>query len=609
MICNFGETQRLDGVYTCSKCGVSHRSKSWPIARACHVVALGEASRRRSEHSCNCPQRQAFLNKISGPIRLGDKVAAVANPIRRAWVRATTPPPRVLFRYPHGLGDAVQFSAVLKHLRYYYPHHRFDVAVAAGRSQMLSHLARNAFVDDATPGASYEIDRAIFCDEPGAAGYAEHPSCKTAWTLRHVFAVQPRAELFAYDLHWNDSHRGEVAKFLIQNGLQEKRYIVVHYQGVSKTRYKNLGEEFAARICRDAIRRGLVPVVLDYSRQSTIRVPGVLFVRSAEQLRPEGSVFCALADWARACFGIDSGPGHCFGARQLSTPTLLTWGKHFPGCYYWPAPHVLHLVPGKYRRHAPNDAALGYFWENYRYAISPGTTDLILPELAVAIMEAAPGVVDRLARGYRRGRWVGTEYDVGNVLDQIPFRPDAWISCGVGQPPHCEAEQAADRWPGIRCYGWEPDAKAAGLQKHFPGPIRPLGLWDVKATLDFHPVSDMGQSSFLPGISGRVPDTLPAVRVKVETFDSVWGRAVEPFARGVLWLDAEGSELRILRGVRGALEAGRIGAVFAEISTTPRRLGEPTAADLDAFLAGYGFRPAWDRPGTEHSWDRLWVRG
>ena len=66
--------------------------------------------------------------------------------------------PRSLIKFRHGLGDAVQLTTVLQHLKHYHPDWDVDVAALIGKHSAFHGLCRKVFVLDREelPGPSTE---------------------------------------------------------------------------------------------------------------------------------------------------------------------------------------------------------------------------------------------------------------------------------------------------------------------------------------------------------------------------------------------------------------------------------------------------------------------
>src|SRR5690606_37002587 len=113
--------------------------------------------------------------------------------------------------------------------------------------------------------------------------------------------------------------------------------VLVHYQGNSSRARKNLDERAVAALCRTILSLGFVPIILDWDSRSHLRGEGIVRLTRRDPfwsvpLASSAALLVALADRVSTCFGIDSGPGHLFGAT--STPSVIVWTRHHPLHYY-----------------------------------------------------------------------------------------------------------------------------------------------------------------------------------------------------------------------------------------------------------------------------------
>ena len=86
-----------------------------------------------------------------------------------------------------------------------------------------------------------------------------------------------------------------------------------------------------------------------------------------------------------------------------------------------------------------------------------------------------------------------------------------------------------------------------------------------------------------------VTDTIGENKVPVETIDSFLATHPAISTIDILKIDAQGSEMDILLGARGALQARRVRLVYLEIIVLPTYIGQQTLEAYLAFLRGSGF--------------------
>ena len=386
--CQFEPTPETH-VYRCRWCGFtvfSPRYGGEQIHRFCDAVAsltpaepaaqgLGDTVHRMVrplakllglEQCGGCQKRRAWLNRHF-PYRHQAVETLPADESQAAM------PWSLLLRFPHGFGDVVQLTTVLLHLRALRPAWQVDVAVRPGLESLLAGMCRRVYrLDDpALAGRSqlHAFDRTLWWHEPETC-YADSPSTKAERSLREVFGIQPQAEHCRYRVQISDTDRQRAASYLA--GLKHPA-VLIHYQGSSSRSRKNLDERAVTALCHTIARLGYTPVIFDWDDRSRIAEPAVRLTRRDPIWaghQASGTLVAALAEQAAACFGIDSGPGHLFGA--INTPTVIVWTRHHPLHYYGLSDHVLHLVPWGHERllRGENTAdGRAYFEQHYRHRI------------------------------------------------------------------------------------------------------------------------------------------------------------------------------------------------------------------------------------------------
>jgi ADP-heptose:LPS heptosyltransferase/SAM-dependent methyltransferase len=293
---------------------------------------------------------------------------------------APAPAPRrrsVLIEFRHGLGDAVQLTVVLGHLRHHHPDWDIDVASLVGKHSAHGALCRRCLVLDREPITRAGYDQVFTldwheCRTPAPAW----PSTKASRCLQEVFGLQPVTELCRYTIRCGDEARARARRYLA--GLcraqpQGGRFPVVllHYQGNTSGASKDLDHGLAREVCETAARAGFVPVVLDWDRRSplpdgvSIHCPGTDHELWRGTGTGDAEMLAALIEAATLMVGVDSGPLHVAGAT--TTPTVGVWTAHHPLHFYDLADNVTHLVPGDHARLAAGAEALRYFETHYRH--------------------------------------------------------------------------------------------------------------------------------------------------------------------------------------------------------------------------------------------------
>jgi FkbM family methyltransferase len=305
----------------------------------------------------------------------------------------------LLLSFPHGLGDAVQLTTILLHLRHLYPQWTVDVAVRPGAEGMFAGLCRRAYrlgeEPADTPETAYDVRRTLWFHEPDAC-YADSPATKAEKALREAFQIAPREELCRYEIMPRDEARRRARDYVAElasicglpltpslsparrgSGTQAataaSRFVLIHYQGNSSRQNKNLDERAVAALCEEIIARSYIPVVLDWDGRSSLVDERRVFCPAADHPlwggrgHGDGTTLAALATEAAWCVGIDSGPGHVFGAT--ATPTAIVWTGHHPLHYYGLSETVTHLVPRGHHEllRGDRDVGLRYFETKYQH--------------------------------------------------------------------------------------------------------------------------------------------------------------------------------------------------------------------------------------------------
>ncbi len=289
----------------------------------------------------------------------------------------------VLLEFRHGLGDAVQLTAVLAHLRHFFPDWNIQVAALQGKQSCFYRLADEVHLLEQIRDRPIPVDERISLDWHECETDHEHwPSTKVARCLLEVFQVAPRPEWMRYTIprgaRETQAARDYLREITGATPAARERFpvVVIHYQGNTSQSRKDLPHDLIAEVCRDAIEQGYVPVVLDWDRRcpfvdnTRIFNPGVghpLWEQSrAGQARTgDAATLAALIEASALMIGIDSGPLHVAGAT--TTPTLGVWHQHHPVRFFDLAENVTHLVPENHACRAPGPLSLAYFETAYRH--------------------------------------------------------------------------------------------------------------------------------------------------------------------------------------------------------------------------------------------------
>lgn len=317
--------------------------------------------------------------------------------------------------FPHGFGDAVQFTAILRHLERYRPLWRIAVNAKAGAHTLFDGLCAGVGVMDRENlpkvyPENYALTYPVHWTEPGET-YCDSPATKVERCLREEFGIDPDPELWGYRVQVSERRREAARKALAEIApLGEDgrfRVVALHYQGNSWKDSKNLDENVIRRAVETVRAAGFVPLILDWEdpyRSAILRerVRGVKCFGKGHPIwgglgTGDGATLAAILAQVRMAIGIDSGPEHLSAA--VGTETVVAWGKSHPVNYFAPMDNVVHLVRpdgGKYIR---GDRGRGerFFRDHYRFQEIRANLRIVLPDLIERALDgshSAGGVLD-----------------------------------------------------------------------------------------------------------------------------------------------------------------------------------------------------------------------
>ena len=288
----------------------------------------------------------------------------------------------ILIKFRHGLGDAVQLTTVLSHLKHYHPAWQIDVAAVEGKHSTFHGLCRNKLILGEHEEAQSQYDHVFDLDWSECnTCYADWPSTKVERCLLDVFRLTPIAQKCRYTIR-----RGEKARRLARRYLEDTckvmpaadgRYpvVLIHYEGNTSAELKNLSHRMARQLCYDVLDCGAVPVILDWDHRSPLPDGERIHCPHADMElwggvgTGDAQVLAALIEQAALMIGVDSGPLHVAGAT--TTPALGVWTGQHPLHHYGHADNVTHLVPENHVESLRGDRQAGqrYFTQHYCYRI------------------------------------------------------------------------------------------------------------------------------------------------------------------------------------------------------------------------------------------------
>lgn len=262
----------------------------------------------------------------------------------------------------YGLGDAVQMSAVLRHVVAARPNLRIDYQAEEGKHQVGRGIVANTFAyGEPYPSAHYDAEAQIILYDTWA-NWGDRPNTRVSSCLHERFGLPWKPELGRYQVQVSQQAMDETAPLVSPNHVWKSHksrnnkqrkdgpVVALHYQGDSSPNKKNLTHDQAARVCRVIEQMGFTVMLVDWRNQSPL--PDAIHVRTtgkalmARQWGGNAEMNCAVISHCSAFIGIDSGPSKC--ASATDTPALVIWTGHHPAPFHDPAPNTTHLCPRGY---------------------------------------------------------------------------------------------------------------------------------------------------------------------------------------------------------------------------------------------------------------------
>lgn len=312
-----------------------------------------------------------------------------------------------------GLADAVQMSAVLRHLRKHRPSWLIDYCADEGRHSAAIGLVRNAFhYGEPRPSSSYDREIDIVLYDQFAA-WQDRPNTRVSQCLHERFGMGWDPECGSYEINVTCQANSDALQYLMSYRIPSfaQCYLMTHtppyplgtplikaddgkywpakfkcvciqYEGDSSQINKNLTTEQAAEICQAVIAMGRVPLLMDWRNKSplpdgkTIHTTGRL--STSDTWGRDVQMNAAIISQCEAFVGIDSGPGKC--ASATSTPTLICWTGHHPALFHDPCANTTHLVPVDHRSNPllrGNAVVAEWFEKNYAWRGYDDAEDLV----------------------------------------------------------------------------------------------------------------------------------------------------------------------------------------------------------------------------------------
>ena len=270
-----------------------------------------------------------------------------------------------LLTFGHGFGDHVQFSGALSELRRMFPGKKIEVAVCDGNESLISHVADRCHSLNSIPSAS-RFDLVHVVGWERLKHPVKHAPAIRASQLFLDLGLPIEGKTFAYDCPVSDDQKQRAAKWLLSQKVErfDKRFraVLIHYRGKSLKQSKDLQHADLSDVMQWARSQGFQPIVIDRDGDNPWLQAGAAIAFPDEPI----PFLAGVASLCHACIGIDSGPGHLFGA--VSDRAIVCWRSHHPANYYAPMGNVLHLIPENHESFIHHKDSLPYFERHYRSA-------------------------------------------------------------------------------------------------------------------------------------------------------------------------------------------------------------------------------------------------
>lgn len=287
----------------------------------------------------------------------------------------------------YGLGDCVQMSAVLRHLKKYRPHWVIDYQADEGRHCVGRGIVANTFAyGQPYPHNKYDCEAQI-CLYDTWANWHDRPNTRVSSCLHERFGLAWDRECGRYQVAVSDQAKMIARTLINPNGSGNRnlcgggrakatnKVIAFHYRGDSAPAKKNLSHEQAEEIAKLSEKLGHLPLILDWRNELPLsnQYRTVGKTPSSKTWGNDAEINCAVISQCAAFVGIDSGPSKC--ASSTDTPALVVWTGHHPAPFHDPAPNTTHLVPVGYHGLEPvcdDKGVIEWFERNYNVRMYDG---------------------------------------------------------------------------------------------------------------------------------------------------------------------------------------------------------------------------------------------
>ncbi len=194
---------------------------------------------------------------------------------------------------------------------------------------------------------------------------------------------------------------------------------------------------------------------------------------------------------------------------------------------------------------------------------------------------------------------------VGLEAARLGWTPDFVIQVGIGQY-HEGMHVLKEEWPNIRILGFEAHPEIAKKINDYPGEIRVVTIGNKCEDIEIYEKHRHKDGTSIFPFKEDVKIS-KIIAVKTSTLDIEVGAASLVGKEVILWLDCEGSELRVLQGAENVLT--HVKMVNVEMTPNPSSIHWPTPNEVHCFLNNAGFYRQHLHTMKGSQYDAIYVKG
>jgi ADP-heptose:LPS heptosyltransferase/SAM-dependent methyltransferase len=271
---------------------------------------------------------------------------------------ASMVPTRLVWPFPEkalvvtgpGLGDALQATAVITHLKHYNPKWLIEVVTGKGKGSAFTGLADTVWLEDGEKPNRSHFDHVFDLSQNTCpSSFDNNTRTKTVRWLCESCHLTPIWDLLGYSIHVGRKAEERVRRCLQGLKLSAERFVVINYQRDSAQVEKIVWSEDTWRICRFLKDNGIVPLFLERDRQNSMSSardafrPRVQDQFSVGHTIDDAETLAALIGKARALVAIDSDLQKIGFATKTSV--IAVWTDSHPFLSADNTPNAIHLLP------------------------------------------------------------------------------------------------------------------------------------------------------------------------------------------------------------------------------------------------------------------------